>query len=154
MKKTLLAGLVTFVLFFSGNSLLAQTNPVDPALISKEQKEIVKLQAKLLEDREKLADLYREKEKNTAQRDKKQADAQNAADKNADMARRLSNETESKQRARSAKKAANKASSEAKAARKAASRVEKNEKAIRNLERTIEKNEKKLEKLEQKVAGM
>jgi len=151
MKKNLFKTLLAFAMVIAYGTVSAQENPVDPALISKDQKEIVKLQAKLLEDREKLSELYKSKEKYLSEKDKKQADAQAAADKNEQMAKRLSNDTESKKRARSAKKAANSASSEAKAARKAASRVDKNAKEIERLEKQIEKNEKKLEKLQQKV---
>ncbi len=154
MKKILLRNLMMMVLFFSIGSLFAQQKHVDPALISKEQKEIVKLQTTLLEDREKLAELYKAKEKYTRERDKKQEEAQAAADKNQDMARRLSNDTESKKRAKNARKAASRAASEAKAARKANTRLEKNEKDIKKLEGKIEKNEKRLEKLESKVANI
>lgn len=154
MRKVLLKNLVVLMLLFSGSALVAQEKHVDPALISKEQKEIVKLQASLLEDREKLAELYKNNEKYVQERDKKQSDAQVAADKNEDMARRLSNDTENKRRAKSAKRAANKASSEARSARKAGARLDKNTNDIKKLESRIQKNEKKLEKLEAKVAGM
>lgn len=126
-------------------------NPVDPALISKEQKEIVKLQSRLLESREKLAGLYKDKEDYIKKREAKQSDAQRAANQNESAATKFSNNADSKRSAKKAKKAANRAASEAKSARKAASKVEKTEKRIRSLEKDIEKDEKRLEKLQQKA---
>jgi Na+-transporting methylmalonyl-CoA/oxaloacetate decarboxylase gamma subunit len=56
MKKNLLILLVFVIPFVS---VLAQNQP-DPVAISKEQLEIAKIQAKLAENKEKLAKLYEE----------------------------------------------------------------------------------------------
>lgn len=138
------------VLCFIGNAQSSRSNPVDPALISKEQKQIVKLQASLLESREKLSELYKDREKYILEKKKTQDDAQDAADKNADIASRFSDNADSKKYARRARKAAREAASEAKAARKAADRLEKTEKKIRSVEKDIEKDEERLEKLQNK----
>lgn len=156
MKKFLHYLVIGFLtLLLTQGIVYAQTsgNPVDPALISKEQKEIVKLQSRLLESREKLASLYKDKEDYIKRREAKQSDAQRAANQNENAAAKFSNNADSKRSAKKAKRAANKAASEAKSARKAAGRVEKTEKRIRSIEKDIEKDEKRLEKLQQKVGA-
>ncbi len=147
MKRKLLIA-VLFAVIASANAW-AQTAP---APVSKEEKEIAKLQLKVLEDKDKLSKLYQEKEKQIAARDKKQTDALSAADKNAEMAKKLSNDSENKSKAKKAKKSAKKAESKAKSARKADSKVKKSEKKIRKLEKDIPRNEEKLRKLEARLS--
>ena len=145
MKRNLLAVLI-LTAFFSVKAWAQQ-----PAPVSKEEKEIAKLQLKLTEDRDKLSQLYQDKDKQETARDKKQTDALSAADKNAEMAQKLSNDSGNKSKAKKAKKSAKKAESKAKSARKADSRVKQTEKKIRKLEKSIPKDEAKLKKLQAKV---
>lgn len=145
MKRFILAAFV--FLAVSATTVWAQDVPV----ISKEEKESAKLQETLEKDREKLEQLYLDREVLIADKNRKHNQAVSAAEKNTKTAKTLSNEVDSKSKAKKAKKAAKQAESKAKSASKADSKVTKNEDQIAKLEKNIQKNEAKLKKLESKM---
>lgn len=150
MKRFILA---TFIFMAVSAATVWAQQPADISALSKEQKELIKLQQTLEKDREKLERLYLDRDVLIAEKNKKHKEAVSAANKNTKTARNLSKEVDSKNKAKKAQKAAKKAESKAKSASKADSRVAKNEEQIQKLEKSIQKNEAKLRKMETKISG-
>lgn len=147
MRQVKVRQLIFAVSVFSTLSASAQTDN------SGNDKQIIKLRARISEDSAKLVKLkgmvpdFEKQEKTTAD------NAQQSADANRTAADKLSNDPENKKLARKADDAASQARSDAKKARIAVAKLDDLNKDIKTLTRELGKQQTKLDKYQQNAAA-
>ena len=142
--STLTVMLVTSLVSFSQDKK-------DSAFIAKQEKEVNKLEKRISESKAKLTILEASLAEKITKSEMANAEAKNAAEDNAEIAKKLNNDQTSKKWARKSQKAAKNAKRDAKSARMAKSDLESLRSDIESEKKKIASDEEKLAKARQSV---
>lgn len=127
-------------------SLQAQSADI-PTTISKDQKELLNVQKRIVKNRDKLFSAVENRTKTINRRDKLVIEAQEASAANHKQAGNFSENFQDKKQAKQAAKSAKKAASKAKSLAKAEKSIITLENRINNLQKKIEKDEAEMAQL-------
>ena len=124
----------------------------DSAFLAKQEKEVNKLEKRISESKAKLTILEASLAEKITRSEMANAEAKNAAEDNAEIAKKLNQDQTSKKWARKSQKAAKNAKRDAKSARKADDGLESLRSDIESEKKKIASDEEKLSKVRETVA--
>ena len=127
-----------------GMDTAAQATAIDSAQLLKKQERAGKISGQLARNRAKLADLEKEYQERTAEKQKAIAQAEFSAKENREAAEELSSDAVNRAKARRAQNSANRARRDAKSVQRAEINLERVEKNINKVKKLIEDDEKAL----------